>query len=104
MGVNLLEQSISNVKAIPAGLDLIDQNELALLLKDLEDARLTIFIKTKDAAPLLERCAETSETLKQRALDTARPNDEGLRVAFSSFEKAVMKLRNTIMVRTQRAT
>ena len=104
MGVNLLEQSISNVKAIPAELNLIDQKELALLLKDLEDARLTIFIKTKEAAPLLERCAETSEVLKQRALDEAPPTEEGVKVAFSSFEKAVMKLRNTIMVRTQRAT
>ncbi len=73
-------------------------------MKDLEEARLTIFVKTKEAAPFLERCAETSEALKLRALDGASSDDDMLKATFSAFEKAVMKLRNTIMVRTQRAT
>ena len=103
MSLNLLEESISNAKAIVIKAEDKDQKELSLLIKDLEEARLTIFVKTADAKPFLERCRETSSNLKAVVEDKNIWNEDAKK-AFSAFERAVSKLRNTILVRTQKAT
>ena len=80
-----------------------DRKELLLLIKDLEEAKLTIFVKTADAKPFLENCQD-----KVRALKAAVAHETGWgaksKEAFSGFERAVTKLRNTILIRTQKAT
>lgn len=103
MSLRLLEESISNTKAVIETAGEKDQKELLLLIKDLEEAQLTIFVKTADAKPFLERCQKTSIRLKA----VVEANDmwgEEANKAFSEFERAVAKLRNTILVRTQKAT
>jgi hypothetical protein len=103
MSIKRLEESIRNAKAIVTKAGDKDQKELTLLINDLEEARLTIFVKTADAKPFLERCHETSGKLKAVVEDQNSWNEE-TKKAFSAFERAVSKLRNTILVRTQKAT
>ena len=75
------------------------QEELRLLIKDLEEAKTALFIRTAEAKPMVERCWRAVDVLK--AAQAGSPEAEE---AFSDFEQAVSKLRNTILVRTQRAT
>ena len=103
MSLKLLEESISNAKAIVEIIQEEDKKELLLLIKDLEEAKLTIFVKTADAKPFLERCQETSIKLKSVAQAHNTWGEASVK-AFSEFERAVSKFRNTILVRTQKAT
>ena len=98
----LVDEILNNARAVWGKVEGEEGKELTLLIKDLEEARLTVFVKTADARPLLERCRDTSQALRQ-ALEGGPWNEEA-RPAFSSFERAVTKLRNAILVRTQRAT
>lgn len=75
------------------------QGEMRLLVKDLEEAKKTLFIRTAEAKPMVERCWRAVEALK-----AAQSGSEEAEDAFGDFEQAVSKLRNTILVRTQRAT
>jgi hypothetical protein len=75
------------------------QEEMRLLVKDLQEAKTTLFIRTAEAKPMVERCWRAVESLK--AAPTGFKEAEE---AFGDFEQAVSKLRNTILVRTQRAT
>ena len=103
MSLRLLEESISNAMAVVDTVEDKDRKELSLLIKDLEEARLTIFVKTGDAKPFLERCQKTSSELRAK-VEADNIWDEDAKKAFSGFERAVSKLRNTILVRTQKAT
>jgi hypothetical protein len=75
------------------------QEELRLLVKDLEEAKTALFIRTAEAKPMVERCWRAVEALK-----AAQAGSQEAEEAFGDFEQAVSKLRNTILVRTQRAT
>ena len=75
------------------------QEEMRLLVKDLEEAKTTLFIRTAEAKPMVERCWRAVESLK-----SAQTGSNEAEEAFGDFEQAVSKLRNTILVRTQRAT
>ena len=75
------------------------QEEMRLLIKDLEEAKTTLFVRTAEAKPMIERCWNAVEALK-----AAQPGSQEAEDAFGDFEGAVSKLRNTILVRTQRAT
>lgn len=103
MGVDLLEAAIANARAVAGNAGGEARKELPLLIKDLEEARLTIFVKTAEARPLLERCEGAARALKEAVEAEATWGDKA-RDAFASLERAVSKLRNTILVRTQRAT
>ena len=76
--------------------------EMGLLIKDLEEAKTTLFVRTAEARPMLERCASAATALKGAASEPGW--NDAAETAFSDFERAVSKLRNTILVRTQRAT
>lgn len=80
-----------------------DRKELSLLIKDLEEAKQTIFVKTADARPFLDNCQDKVGALKA-AVEHENSWGEESKEAFSRFERTVSKLRNTILVRTQRAT
>jgi hypothetical protein len=103
MSIAILEECIDNVTAAADHMDEAASEQLALLVKDLEDAMLTIFVKTAEAEPLLERCQAASLAVKEVV---AREDGwgENAKKAFAKFDKVVSKLRSTIMVRTQRAT
>jgi hypothetical protein len=98
-----LEEILTDAKAIldKAGED--DRKEMSLLIKDLEEVKQTIFVKTADAKPFLKGCQDRVKALKT-AVESENGWGEECREAFSAFERAVSKLRNTILVRTQRAT
>lgn len=103
MSVAPIEEIIEKAEAFRNKAEGDDQEELYLLLKDLEEAKLSVFVKTAEARPLLERCHTAVDELGTAI------SDEGIwgektKSAFSVFQKAVSKLRNTLMVRTQRAT
>jgi hypothetical protein len=103
MSIAQIETIITDAKYILDKAEADDRKELTLLIKDLEEAQQTIFVKTADAKPFLKNCQD-----KVRALKAAVKNEnswgEESRKAFSDFERTVSKLRNTILVRTQRAT
>ena len=103
MSITQLEEILTDAKVILDKAEGDDHKELLLLIKDLEEAQQTIFVKTADAEPYLKNCQE-----KVRALIAATEHEnswgEESQKAFSAFERTVSKLRNTILVRTQRAT
>ncbi|CAB1081014.1 hypothetical protein JY97_04455 [Alkalispirochaeta odontotermitis] len=103
MSIAQLEKILTDAKAILDDADEDDRKELLLLIKDLEEAKQTIFVKTADAQPFLERCQDQASALKAAVGHEGRWGEESKK-AFSSFERAVSKLRNTILVRTQHAT
>jgi hypothetical protein len=103
MSITILEECIDNTTAVADYLDEAASEQLALLIKDLEDAMMTIFVKTAEAKPLLERCQAASLAV-QEAVASEDGWGENAKKAFGKFDKAVSKLRSTIMVRTQRAT
>lgn len=103
MSIALIEEIIEKAKAFKSKAEGDDQKELSLLIKDLEEAKQSVFVKTAEARPLLERCHRTVDELR------AARDEEGMwggktKSAFSAFQKSVSKLRNMLMVRTQRAT
>lgn len=75
------------------------KEEMKLLIKDLEEAKTTLFIRTAEAKPMIERCWRALEAMKAAQAGSQEAED-----GFNDFEQAVSKLRNTILVRTQRAT
>jgi len=75
------------------------KEEMKLLVKDLKEAKATLFIRTAEAKPMIERCWGAVVALKTSPVGT-----EEAEQGFNDFEQAVSKLRNTILVRTQRAT
>jgi len=96
----LIQQAIEAVR----GLTVPESHaeEIKLLIKDLEEAKTTLFVRTAEAKPMLERCARAAEALREVA--GAQTWGDTAETAFGDFERAVSKLRNTILVRTQRAT
>jgi hypothetical protein len=103
MSTTLLEKCIDNISAVADLMDEAAREQLPLLVKDLEDAMLTIFVKTVEAKPLLERCQAAALAVKEAAASEGGWGEDA-RSAFKKFDKSVAKLRSTIMVRTQRAT
>ena len=103
MTIAQLEEILMDARAILDKAEENDRKELSLLIKDLEEARQTIFVKTADAKPFLKRCQDKVRDLKT-AVENENSWGEESKTAFSAFERAVSKLRNTILVRTQRAT
>jgi hypothetical protein len=97
--LTLIQQVIDAALSLETAIAGPHQEEMRLLIKDLEEAKTTIFIRTAEAKPMVERCWRGVEALK-----TAQSGSEEAEEAFSDFEQAVSKLRNTILVRTQRAT
>jgi len=103
MSIAQLEEILTNAKGILDIAEADDRKELVLLINDLEDAKQTIFVKTADAEPFLNNCQDKVSALKT-AVAHENSWGEASRKAFSGFERSVTKLRNTILVRTQRAT
>ena len=103
MSLAQLEEILTDARSILDIAEADDRKELVLLIKDLEEAKQTIFVKTADAEPFLNNCQDKVTDLKT-ALAQENSWGEAARKAFSGFERTVAKLRNTILVRTQRAT
>ena len=103
MSVALIGETIANAQAVVDIADDEVKKELTMLIKDLEAAKLTIFVKTAEAKPLVQRCWDAARALSDTVEHQGNWGDEA-QDAFASFERAVTKLRNTILVRTQRAT
>jgi len=103
MSIAQLEEILTDAKVILDKAEEGDRKELLLLIKDLEEAQQTIFVKTADAKPFLKNCQDKVRTLKT-AVEHENSWGEESKEAFSGFERTVSKLRNTILVRTQRAT
>ncbi len=104
MSLEMLDKAISAAKSVVDKVEGVDQREeISLLVKDLESARSKVFVRTMEARPLVDRCANTAEALKE-AVESEGDGDQKVAEAFDEFERAVRKLRTTIMVRTQKAT
>ena len=103
MSIAKLEEILTDARFVMDKAEGNDRKELSLLIKDLEEARQTIFVKTADAKPFLENCQDKVQTLKA-AVESENNWGEESKKAFSRFERTVSKLRNTILVRTQKAT
>ena len=103
MSIVQLEEILTDAKVILDMAEADDRKELLLLIKDLEEAKQTIFVKTADAKPFLKHCQDKVRALKA-AVEHENSWGQESKEAFSGFERAVSKLRNTILVRTQRAT
>jgi hypothetical protein len=95
----LTQQVIDAAIRLETAVASLHQEEMRRLVKDLNEAKTTLFIRTAEAKPMVERCWRAVEALK-----AAQTGSEEAEVAFGDFEQAVSKLRNTILVRTQRAT
>ena len=103
MSIAQLEEILTDARIILEKAEEEDRKELLLLIKDLEEAKQTIFVKTADAKPFLKNCQDKVRTLKAAVAHENSWGEES-KVAFSGFERTVSKLRNTILVRTQQAT
>ncbi len=101
-GTELLQQAIDTARSTMAATPESQWKEMELLIRDLEESRVTVFVRTAEAKPMIERCARAVSQLKE-ALDVGEWNTKA-EEAFEEFDRAVSKLRSTIMVRTQRAT
>jgi hypothetical protein len=95
----LFEQVLETAKNLESEVATAHQEEMKLLIKDLEEAKTTLFIRTAEAKPMIERCWRAVVAMKAAQAGSQEAED-----GFSDFEQAVSKLRNTILVRTQRAT
>lgn len=95
----LFEQVLETAKSLEGEVATSHQEEMKLLIKDLEEAKTALFIRTAEAKPMIERCWRAVEVMK-----TAQAGSQEAEDSFNDFEGAVSKLRNTILVRTQRAT
>jgi hypothetical protein len=103
MSIAQIEEILTDAKVILDKAEGDDHKELLLLIKDLEDAKQTIFVKTADAEPFLKNCQDKVKALKSAIEHENSWGDESKK-KFSGFERTVSKLRNTILVRTQKAT
>ena len=103
MSISQIEEIVTDAKVILDKAEDDDRKELLLLIKDLEEAQQTIFVKTADAKPFLKNCQDKVRAL-QAAVEHENSWGEESKKAFSGFERTVSKLRNTILVRTQKAT
>ena len=103
MSIAQLEEILTDAKDILDNAEGDDRSELLLLIKDLEEAKQTIFVKTADAKPFLKNCQDKAGALKA-AVEHENSWGKESKEAFSGFVRTVSKLRNTILVRTQRAT
>jgi hypothetical protein len=103
MSIAKLEEILTDARFVMDKAEGGDRKELSLLIKDLEEAKQTIFVKTADAKPFLENCQDKVKTLKT-AVESEKSWGGDSKKAFSRFGRTVSKLRNTILVRTQRAT
>ena len=103
MSIARVEEIITDAKFVLDMAEADDRKELSLLIKDLEEAQGTIFVKTADAKPFLDNCQEKVKALRA-AIEQENSWGEESKKAFSRFERTVSKLRNTILVRTQKAT
>ena len=103
MSIAQLDEIITDAKVVLDNAEEDDRKELLLLIKDLEEAKQTIFVKTVDAKPFLKNCQDKVRALKA-AVEHENIWGEESKAAFSGFERTVSKLRNTILVRTQQAT
>jgi hypothetical protein len=95
----LFQQVLETANSLQMAVAAPHQEEMKLLVKDLEDAKTTLFIRTAEAQPMIERCWRALEAMKAAQVGSQEAED-----GFNDFEQAVSKLRNTILVRTQRAT
>jgi hypothetical protein len=95
----LFEQVLETAISLETSIADPHKEEMKLLVKDLEEAKTTLFVRTAEAKPMLERCWRALEAMKAAQVGSQEAED-----GFSEFEQAVSKLRNTILVRTQRAT
>jgi hypothetical protein len=96
---SLFQQVLETAKELETEVAEQHREEMKLLVKDLEEAKTTLFIRTAEAKPMIERCWHAIEAMKAAQAGTQEA-EEG----FEDFEQAVSKLRNSILVRTQRAT
>ena len=103
MSIAQLEEILTDATVVLEKAEEDDRKELLLLIKDLEEAKRTIFVKTAEAKPFLENCHDKVKTLKA-AVEHENSWGEETKEAFSRFVRTVSKLRNTILVRTQQAT
>ena len=103
MSIAQLEEILTDATVVLDKAEKDDRKELLLLIKDLEEAKRTIFVKTTEAKPFLENCQDKVKTLKA-AVEHENSWGKESKEAFSGFVRTVSKLRNTILVRTQRAT
>lgn len=99
---SLLQQAIDVASSVASVVPDNHTDEMRLLLKDLGEATATLFVKTAEAKPMIERCFKAAEAIK--AAVGGQGWNDAAETAFGDFERAVSKLRNTILVRTQRAT
>ena len=95
-----IQQVIEAAHSLEATVAEKHQEEMRLLIKDLEEAKTTLFVRTAEAKPMIERCWNALEALKAAGSAGGADADD----AFDEFDTSVSKLRNTILVRTQRAT
>jgi hypothetical protein len=95
----LIQQVLDSAIGLETTMTGSRQEEMMLLVKDLDEAKTTLFIRTAEAKPMVDRCWRAVEALK-----AAPAGSEEAEAAFGDFEQTVSKLRNTILVRTQRAT
>ncbi len=95
----LFEQVLETAISLETSVADPHKEEMKLLVKDLEEAKTTLFVRTAEAKPMIERCWRALEAMKAAQVGSQEAED-----GFNEFEQAVSKLRNTILVRTQRAT
>lgn len=101
-GVELLQQAIDSAQSTMTAVPESQRKDMELLIEDLEESKTTIFVRTAEAKPMIERCVRAAEILKT-VVDSGGWTEDAP-VALEQFERGVSKLRNTILVRTQRAT
>jgi len=97
--LTLFQQLFEAATNLQTSVASLHQEEMRLLVKDLEEAKKALFIRTAEAKPMIERCWRAALEMKAAPAGSTEAED-----AFGDFEQAVSKLRNTILVRTQRAT
>jgi hypothetical protein len=103
VNTSLTEETLAIAKSVANKADAEDQKELLLLIKDLEEAKLSLFVRTGEAKPLLLGCHAAVVDLN-RKIQEEDGWGKNAKAVFQIFQNHVSKLRNTILVRTQKAT
>ena len=85
MSIAQLEEILTDAKVILDKAKENDHKELLLLVKDLEEAKQTIFVKTAEAKPFLVNCQDKVRGLKAAVENEKSWGDESKK-AFSGFE------------------
>lgn len=101
-GPQLIQQAIDAAQFVLETTPENNKKEMRLLINDLQEAEVTVFVRTTEARAMIENCASAAEALKE-IVTTKGWGDEAV-VVFARLERAIGKLRSTILVRTQRAT